>query len=182
MHLGNHWLCFNALCNGMRWRSHLSFLYLCPTMVHILCTSYISTYIMCGRTWHKVASVWPATYCTKKILLKWRVGFLSNYNENKTVPWFFYNHIDIAKQLITQCIKNHGISCYRDSITLYLTASFFFESGTMPIPTKSQKPTNFSKTKLHQTWIFNVSIHLFFLHSHYDWINDCDKKETSLWK
>ena len=36
-----------------------------------------------------------------------------------------------------------------------------------------------AKIKLHKTRIFNISIHLFVLHSHYNWINDCNKKETS---
>ena len=42
---------------------------------------------------------------------------------------------------------------------------------------------NFAKTKLHQTWFFNISNFnsSIFVHSHYQWINDCDKKETSHW-
>ena len=37
-------------------------------------------------------------------------------------------------------------------------------------------------TKLHQRTISNSSIHHTSLHSHYNWINDCNKKETSYWK
>ena len=71
---------------------------------------------------------------------------------------------------------------YAMQVSLALKVDYCDQLLTNVIKFASGLYWNSARTNLCQRTFFNISLHRFVVHSCYNWINDCNKKETSHWK